>query len=131
MGLAVRHLAIPDPSELKAHHYPDLAFVDFQGLIQSLQKDAIEAKANEFVSRDLPVKVHWWPESELREKCAVVPAAVVIPKGELVRAVDIEGAGAYPCGGTHVSSTSRVGKITLKKISRSKGTSKLSYSISD
>lgn len=131
VGLAVRHLqeSIPNITELKAQHYPDLAFVDFQGTIESKHKEFIEAQANKFVSQDLPVNVHFWKEAELRERCAVVPVAVAIPEGELVRAVDIVGAGAYPCGGTHVPSTSKVGKITVKKISRSKGNSKVSYSI--
>lgn len=58
-----------------------------------------------------------------------MPEAVAIPEGELIRAVDIEGAGAYPCGGTHVPDSSRVGRVTIKKISRSKGNSKISYII--
>lgn len=132
VGLAVRHLvdSIPDVTELKAQHSPDIAFVDFKGVIDGKHKDAIQAKANEFIERALPVKVYFWNEGELREKCAVVPEAVAIPEGELIRAVDIVGAGAYPCGGTHVSDTSQVGKLIIKKISRSKGTSKVSYNIS-
>lgn len=132
VGLAVRHLAesIPDVTELKAQHYPDSAFVDFQGLIDGKHKEIIQAKADEFIQRALPVKVFWLTETELREKCVVVPEAVAIPEGELVRAVDIVGAGAYPCGGTHVPDSSKVGKLLIKKISRSKGNSKISYSIS-
>lgn len=49
---------------------------------------------------------------------------------QLVRAVDIVRAGAYPCGGTHVSDSSKVGNVLIKKISRSKGISKISYNIS-
>ena len=132
VGLAVRHLAesIPDVTELKAQHYPDSAFVDFRGLIDGKHKDSIQAKVDEFIQRALPVKVYWLTETELREKCAVVPEAVAIPEGELVRAVDIVGAGAYPCGGTHVPDSSKVGKVLVKKISRSKGNSKISYTIS-
>lgn len=132
VGLAVRHLAasIPDVTELKAQHYPDSAFVDFRGLIDGKHKENIQAKVDEFIQRALPVKVYWLTETELREKCAVVPEAVAIPEGELVRAVDIVGAGAYPCGGTHVPDSSKVGKVLVKKISRSKGNSKISYSIS-
>ena len=77
----------------------------------------------------MPVKVYWWDEAELRRRCKVVPAAVVVPKekGGLVRAVDVEGAGAYPCGGTHVRDTGVVGRVVVRKISRSKGCSKVSY----
>ena len=148
VGLAVRHLSkgsgkqSPSPdlaevAELKAQHYPDAAFVEFRGLIDGKHKDAIQAQCNTFVEQALPIKVYWWNEAELREKCAIVPenvAVPVIPEGGdgepgLVRAVDIEGAGAYPCGGTHVPDTSVVGKIEVRKISRSKGISKVSYRI--
>jgi Ser-tRNA(Ala) deacylase AlaX len=131
VGLAVRHLSesIPGITELKAQHYPDSAFVEFQGLIDGKHKEAIEIKANDFVRQALPVKVYWWSVDELKEKCAVVPTNVIIPEGELVRAVDIEGAGAYPCGGTHVPDSSVVGKVQIKKISRQKGISKVSYII--
>ncbi|KAL4877899.1 Threonyl/alanyl tRNA synthetase [Aspergillus karnatakaensis] len=139
IGLSVRALTlstgekeatIPPVTELKAQHYPDLAFVDFQGSIEGKFKDAIQKQVDEYVAAKLPVKVYFWNEEELREKCAVVPGAVSIPEGELVRAVDIVGAGAYPCGGTHVEDTGVVGKVTVKKISRSKGNSKVSYTVS-
>jgi Ser-tRNA(Ala) deacylase AlaX len=148
VGLAVRHLskgsgersAVPDlahVAELKAQHYPNAAFVEFRGLIDSKHKDAIQAQCDAFVSQALPIKVYWWTEADLREKCAIVPENVAVPvvadggDGELglVRAVDIEGAGAYPCGGTHVPDTSVVGKLEVRKISRSKGISKVSYQI--
>ncbi|KAL4868960.1 Threonyl/alanyl tRNA synthetase [Aspergillus spectabilis] len=136
IGLSVRHLTlttpatIPPVTELKAQHYPDLAFVDFQGSIEGKFKDAIQAQVDKYIAQKLPVKVYFWNEEELKEKCAVVPGAVAIPEGELVRAVDIEGAGAYPCGGTHVEDTGRVGRVVVKKISRSKGNSKVSYTVS-
>ena len=131
LGLAVRHLAkdIPNVVELKAQHYPETAFVDFQGSIDGKHKEAIQAKVDEFVSQALPVKVCFWNERELRESGAVVPAATTLPDGDLIRVVNIEGAGACPCGGTHVSDTSLVEKVHVKKISRSKGNSKISYSI--
>lgn len=63
-------------TELQAHHYPDSVFVDFQGLIDSKHMEATQAKADEFVRKAMPIKIYWWKEDELREKCAVVPAAV-------------------------------------------------------
>lgn len=141
IGLAVRRLctgdapSMPAVEELKAQHYPDAAFVEFKGIIEGKHKDAIQEQAQKFVDQALPIKVYWWDEQELREKCAMVPENVAMPKGEgeeeeKVRAVDIVGAGAYPCGGTHVKDTSFVGKVTVRKIGRSKGISKVSYQIS-
>ena len=131
VGLAVRHLAslIPEVTELKAQHYPDSAFVEFKGTIDSKHKEAIQVKSAEFIRRALPIMVYWWNETELREKCAVVPDAVAIPQDDLIRAVDIEGAGAYPCGGTHVTDTSLVGQLQIRNITRRKGISKITYEI--
>jgi len=129
VGLAVRSLGatIGEVSELKAQHYPESSFVDFKGTIDSKHKDAIEAAANELVKKDLPIVVCFWTLEELKERCWYVPEGLTLPEGELARAVDIEGAGAYPCGGTHMRTTGEVGAIGIKKISRSKGNSKISY----
>lgn len=129
VGLAVRSLgaAIGEVNELKAQHYPESSFVDFKGVIDGKHKDAIEAAANEIIKKDLPIMVCWWTLEELKEKCWYVPEGLSLPEGELARAVDIEGAGAYPCGGTHMRTTGEIGAIGIRKISRSKGVSKISY----
>ena len=79
----------------------------------------------------MSIKIYWWRQEELEEKCAAVPENVVVLPGNdgLVRAVDIVGAGAYPCGGTHVRDTGLVGEISVRKISRQKGISKVSYQV--
>ncbi len=131
VGLAVRHLAqsIPDVTELKAQHYPDAAFVEFRGYIDGKHKEAIQAESNDFVQKALPVKIDWWDEKKLRENGGVVPDKLAVPEGESLRVVNIGGAGAYPCGGIHVCQTDRIGKIQIRRISRQKGISKVSYSI--
>lgn len=131
VGLAVRQMreAVPHITELKAQHYPDAAFVEFQGLIDGKHKEAIQKQVDTFVEQKLPIKVYFWDESTLRERCAVVPEAVQVSSDGLTRAVDIEGAGAYPCGGTHVPNTSFLRKVQIRRISRQKGVSKVSYMI--
>ncbi|KAF9882704.1 hypothetical protein FE257_005512 [Aspergillus nanangensis] len=133
VGLAVHSLQLPGVKELKAQHYPELSFVDFRGTIASAHMEAIEARVNEFVQQALPVAVHWWTRQEVQDKCKAVPEGILLAPGdgdeEMVRVVDIEGAGAYPCGGTHVSNASHVGRVAVKKISRSKGCSKISYKV--
>ncbi|KAK8195570.1 Threonyl/alanyl tRNA synthetase [Phyllosticta capitalensis] len=133
VSLATRAVAEESPElkiqDLKAQHYPGSAHVEFQGLIDGKYKDAIQAKVNEMQEKDLAVKVYWWTEKEMREKCVFVAESMTAPEGELLRAVDIETAGAYPCGGTHVASTKLCGNIVVRKISRSKGTSRISYEV--
>jgi Ser-tRNA(Ala) deacylase AlaX len=50
-------------------------------------------------------------------------------QGGLVRAVEIDGEGAYMCGGTHVRSTALVGKIRVRKVKRQQGISRVSYEL--
>jgi Ser-tRNA(Ala) deacylase AlaX len=134
MSLAIHALCregiIPALKESKASHYPDSASVVFEGTIEGKHKDAIQAKTDEFVRSATPVKIHWWSMEELREKCYGVTEAFELPEGEVMgRVVEMEGLGSYPCGGTHVQDCSKVGKIVVKKISRSKGTSRVSYTV--
>ncbi|GJD02297.1 Alanyl-trna synthetase [Colletotrichum higginsianum IMI 349063] len=133
MSLAIHALCregvLPPLKESKASHYPDSAAVVFIGTLDGKHKDAIQAKTDEFVRSASPVRIHWWPMEELLEKCHA-SEGFALPEGETVgRVVEMEGLGSYPCGGTHVRDCSQVGKIEVKKISRSKGTSKVSYRV--
>jgi len=134
LSLAIHALSregiLPPLTESKASHYPDSAAVEFGGIIEGKHKDAIQAKTDEFVQSARPVKIHWWSMEELLEKCHGVTEGFKLPEGEVMgRVVEMEGLGSYPCGGTHVQDCSQVGKIEVKKISRSKGTSRVSYKV--
>lgn len=145
IGLAVRSLVsntpeLKDVTELKASHYPGACFVDFKGLISGDHKGTIESTANTFVSSNLPVKIEWYAPEELKEQGVITAEGMpIVASGEngTVRVVDIAGAGpggsrgAYPCGGTHVPETSKVGKVVVRNIKRQKGNSKISYEVVD
>jgi len=133
LGFAINQLSregvLPPLTESKASHYPDSAAVEFGGLIDGKHKAAIQAKTDEFVKSAAAVRIHYWPLRELKSKCTGAED-FVLPEGEeLGRVVEMEGMGSYPCGGTHVTDCSLVGKIEVKKISRSKGVSRVSYRV--
>jgi Ser-tRNA(Ala) deacylase AlaX len=138
VGLAVRRLmATTAPelkvTELKAQHYPDASFVEFRGIIDSKYKDALQQQSSDFVSSALPIEVAWYRPEELQENGVNTAEDLPIvagPDGK-VRVVDIVGAGAYPCGGTHVPDTGYVGNVIVRNIKRQKGISKVSYAIAD
>jgi Ser-tRNA(Ala) deacylase AlaX len=134
LGLAINALSregvLPPLTESKASHYPDSAAVEFGGLIEGKHKDAIQAKTDEFVKGASKVLIHYWPMERLLKDCTGVSEGFELPEGEeLGRVVEMEGLGAYPCGGTHVTDCGLVGKIEVKKISRSKGVSRVSYRV--
>jgi len=135
IGLAVRRLVEKTPeldaSELKAQHYPEASFVEFKGIIDGKYKDKIQQQATQYVKDALPVKLYWFKPDELAANRVITAEGMPIVAGQdgFVRVVDIVGAGAYPCGGTHVPDTSHVGQITVKTIKTKKGVSKISYSV--
>ncbi|KAF2765434.1 ThrRS/AlaRS common domain-containing protein [Teratosphaeria nubilosa] len=134
LGAATRKLlehTVPGFDELKASHFPDMASCEFAGSIAGTHKDAIQAQVDEFIDADLPVEIDFWSEQDFKDRGLerlIVGNGNVAP-GEKFRVVRIVGADTYPCGGTHVESTRGCGKTTVKKISRNKGTSRVSYTV--
>lgn len=134
LGSVVRALLekeIEGFDELKASHFPDSAACEFKGLIEGKWKGPIQEKLNEYIAKKMPVEVDWWDEEDfVREGLErLIPDKSLAPPGEKFRVVKIVGAEVYPCGGTHVDSTDLCGETTVKKISRSKGMSRVSYTV--
>ncbi|KAH9842257.1 ThrRS/AlaRS common domain-containing protein [Teratosphaeria destructans] len=136
LGAATRKLlgpTVPGFDELKASHFPDMAACEFAGSIAGTHRDAIQAQVDDFIDADLPVEIDFWSEQDFRDRGLerlIVGNDHVAP-GEKFRVVRIVGADTYPCGGTHVESTRGCGRTTVKKISRSKGTSRVSYAVEE
>ncbi|KAI0149979.1 ThrRS/AlaRS common domain-containing protein [Hypoxylon sp. NC0597] len=136
LGSAVRHLLekeVANFDELKASHFPDSAACEFQGLIEGKWKDAIQARVDDYISKDMPVEIDWWDENDFKanglERLIPDRKAMGMTDEEKFRVVKIVGAEVYPCGGTHVDSTELCGKTNVKKISRAKGVSRVSYTL--
>lgn len=134
LGSAVRHLLeaeVPGFDELKASHFPDSASCEFKGSIDGKWKEPIQQKLNEYLARAMPVEIDFWDEEDFRKNGLerLIPDRTLAPPGEKFRVVKIVGAEIYPCGGTHVDSTDLCGETKVKKISRAKGTSRVSYTV--
>ncbi|KAJ4409149.1 hypothetical protein N0V82_009562 [Gnomoniopsis sp. IMI 355080] len=134
LGAAVRHLCMKEVEgfdELKASHFPDSAACEFAGLIEGKWKDPIQKKVDEYVAAKMPVEIDWWDEEDFKKHGLerLIPDRSLAPPGEKFRVVNIVGAEVYPCGGTHVDTTDLCGETKVKKISRSKGQSRVSYTV--
>ncbi|KAM7201941.1 Threonyl/alanyl tRNA synthetase, class II-like protein [Naviculisporaceae sp. PSN 640] len=135
LGSAVRHLLenkVPNFDELKASHFPDTAACEFRGLIEGKWKDPIQQRVNEYMEKAMPVEIDFWDEEDFKKNDLerLIPDKSMLGPGETkFRVVRIVGAEVYPCGGTHVDTTDLCGETTVKKISRSKGVSRVSYSV--
>ncbi|CAK7269972.1 hypothetical protein SEPCBS57363_003865 [Sporothrix epigloea] len=147
LGAAVRHLVekeVASFDELKASHVPGAASCEFRGTIGAAWKDPIQERVTEYIAKSMPVEIDWWDASDFRrhglERLIPPPSA---PSGgpdvnasaslqtEKWRIVRIVGAEVYPCGGTHVDTTDQCGETRVTKISRSKGISRVSYTLAD
>lgn len=84
---------------------------------------------DEFIAAKMPVEIEFWDEEDFKKNGLehLTPDASFVAPGEKFRVVRIVGAEVYPCGGTHVDTTDLCGETNVRKISRSKGKSKVSY----
>lgn len=105
--------------------------MEFEGLLYNEHKPVIQAKVDELVREQLPVRISWWDDDEVerrKDELDMVEGREVGGMGS-VRIAGIGDIDANPCGGTHVESTGLTGEITIRKISRQKGISKVSYGV--
>ncbi|KAF7594731.1 hypothetical protein BBP40_008438 [Aspergillus hancockii] len=135
LGASVRHLLeneIENFDELKASHFPDSAACEFQGLIEGKWKGEIQAEVDRCVASQAEVRVEWWDDEDFRARGLgrLIPDRRLVPAGEKSRVVNIGGVDVYPCGGTHVDTTDLCGSVTVRKISRKMGNSRVSYAVS-
>ncbi|KAI3317695.1 ThrRS/AlaRS common domain-containing protein [Xylariaceae sp. AK1471] len=132
LGLAVRRLGsqIPDVTETKAQHYPEAAFVEFQGKIDAKHGESIQKVLDDLVQQDLPVTVSWLDAKGLQERGIHMPDNFLPSASSAgTRVVEIGMLGGYPCGGTHCHSTSKLGKVVVGKISNRKGNTQIRYTV--
>ncbi|PHH79284.1 hypothetical protein CDD82_2498 [Ophiocordyceps australis] len=131
LGIAVRQLAsqLPGVQESKGQHYPDDAFVQFQGTIGQDLRDSIQHGIDRLVAEDLPVTVSVLGHDKMAEHKIFVPDGFGYLSAEGTRVVEIDGLGGYPCSGTHSISTARLGKVSITKMTTRKGATKIYYEI--
>lgn len=121
LGVAM-DILMPQMKNVKANHMPGEACLEYEGLLYNEHKPLIQEKVAELVQQDLPVIISWLEAgTDVGERAK--------PGDGPVRIVSIGGLDQDPCGGTHVATTRLVGSITIRKISRQKGISRISYDV--
>lgn len=127
VGLAMQ-LLMPEKKKVKANHFPREASMEYEGLLYNEHKPVIQEKVDELVRLDLPILISWLQGG------ALVGDGEGAEEGRShdgrTRIASIGGLDHNPCGGTHVARTSLVGSVVIRKISRQKGISRVSYDVS-
>lgn len=103
--------------------------MEFEGLLYNEHKPVIQEKVNELVKEQLPVTIAWWDEGEVQRASLNMVEGLQLGRNGRVRIAQIGDVDANPCGGTHVVHTGLTGEITIRKIARVKGVSKVSYEV--
>ncbi|MEL7185866.1 MAG: alanyl-tRNA editing protein [Pseudomonadota bacterium] len=84
----------------------------------TVDKEAVSSAMDALVAANHPVSCRWISEEELDANPELVRTMSVQPprgKGS-IRLLEIEGVDLQPCGGTHVRSTSEVGRVRIGKV---------------
>jgi misacylated tRNA(Ala) deacylase len=94
----------------------DYSRIDFklEGFSAAMSKE-MEGKVNAILEENHAVKSYYLPEEEFRKRedlLRTLEAKPPVSHGE-VRVVEIQGFDAQACGGTHVKTTSEVGRFSI------------------
>lgn len=120
VGLAMQ-LLMPERKKVKANHFPREASMEYEGLLYNEDKPTIQEKVDELVRQDLDILISWAEGDQGEEGRS---------HDGRTRIASIGGLDHNPCGGTHVPRTGLVGSVIIRKISRQKGISRVSYDVS-
>lgn len=100
----------------------------YQGAVEEDFREALEKKANELVSQDLPFSCRFVDYQELeRETIYLQPG---LPQNKPLRLLTLKGVGSVADGGTQVLNTTEVGRITILPLEKKEGMTLVHYRIS-
>jgi misacylated tRNA(Ala) deacylase len=94
--------------------------LDFDSGETAFDRADIEARINALVATDAAVSTQWITDAELEANPGLVKTMKVKPPmgSGRVRLVEIAGLDLQPCGGTHVSKLSEIGRIEVTGIEK-------------
>lgn len=92
--------------------------LDFDLPDTALDKEQIAKKLNELIDADKSTTISWITDEEMLVREELVRTmSVKPPMGQgRVRLMEVAGVDLQPCGGTHVKSTSEIGRVRVGKI---------------
>ncbi len=113
----------------KGYHFPQGSYVVFKGTHTFDDKQEFISKVNHKISEAFTkvadVNASIVTPEELTERWSNIPYK--LPEGKPLRVVTISGLHPTPCGGTHLKSLNELKSVTVTKIKRQKGNTKISY----
>ena len=116
----------------KGFHFEEGPYVEFEGepdgdatsLLATLQ-----AKIDLLIAEGMRVTASLVSYDDLKIRCWSVPPN--LPRDKPLRTIAIEKLDPVPCGGTHLACLSELGSVTVLKMKKRKGATKISYQVGD
>jgi Ser-tRNA(Ala) deacylase AlaX len=115
----------------KGFHFEEGPYVEFEGEPQSDSESllaSLQTKIDQLIAEAAPVTASLVSYDDLKQRCGSVPPN--LPQDKPLRTITIETLDPVPCGGTHLACLSELGTVTVLKMKKRKGTTKISYQVS-
>ena len=93
------------------------------------EQGALQEKIDACIERDASVAAEMVTFDELEQRCWSVPS--YLPRDKPLRTVTIAGLDTVPCGGTHVAQLAELGTVSVVKLKKRKGNTKISYRVAE
>lgn len=115
----------------KGYHFADHPYVEYEANLTAedcigLQKE-LQVVLDDLVQSDIPITGVSMAREDLEKVCQHVPD--YLPAGKPIHIVTIGNHTPCPCGGTHVRSSSLIGRIKISKIKSKGGVLRVSYQL--
>jgi Ser-tRNA(Ala) deacylase AlaX len=114
----------------KGFHFEEGPYVEFEGEPETDVDTVVltlQQKIDQLILEDQSVTASLVSHDEIIRQCQSVPAN--LPQDKPMRFVKIHPLEPVPCGGTHVRNLSELGKVSILKLKKRKGTTKISYCV--
>lgn len=125
LDCAVLKLEIENFHATKWYHFSDWPYVEFDWIIENPAEilPILQKNIDDLVSQNLIVKKIELSFEEAQNK------GINVPIWKSARVVNFTWFPTHGCWGTHVNSTSEIGKIEIRKIKSNQGKTKIAYSV--
>jgi alanyl-tRNA synthetase len=118
----------PDLKAIRGKH-GDKAFLEYEGVLDPSLLDELQAKANEAVAADLPVKTWECSYDELAAMGVTLPPN--LPTNKQLRVLKIGDFEPMPDGGVQVKSTGEIGHVVIHHITNEDGHTLIRYGVTN
>lgn len=125
LDCAVSKIQIENLKPTKGFHFPDGPYVEYDGTIENPAEiiPILQKNIDELIKQNLNVERKNLSPKEAQDN------NICAPVGKSARVINFTGFSICGCGGTHVNTTSEIGKIIIRKIKSNQGKTKIAYTI--